>query len=259
MGQPMGKRCRVLKPLRILWRTLLFISHLLIAILAIPFGPKIRFNGNTQAPPELIRWWMSRLCAIFHLQIHVTGTTPKQTTLVVPNDIPWLDIAVLGSLLHTSFLSKDEIRKWPVIGRLSRFTGTIFIRRGHGQAQQVSDAIVGHLQGDQVLTLFPEGKTSDGSEVGMFFPRLFASAIDAKIPVLPVAIHYDANGQRDLLAPYIDDQHIITNVFKLLGRKSSSVHVHFGELISTEGMERRKLAEASRQQIADVLDLRNTE
>lgn len=243
-----------MKFLRILRRSLLLLIHLLSGIVLnlttkrFPVG-----NGESLPDPETVSRWSRQLCRILDLELEVTGTCPHARALLVANHVSWLDIPVLGSLTHTGFLSKDSIRRWPVIGWFAASSGAVFIKRGKGEAQQVAEAIAQRLDGDRQLTIFPEGTTSDGTRVRNFFPRLFAAAIATNTPVIPVALRYRMDGKTDTLAPYTNNQHFLANLWKLLGRESGSVQVIFTEPVFPEGKDRRALAEQTRQAIVDSL------
>lgn len=196
---------------------------------------------------------MAKLCCILNLEVIAEGDIPQQPTLIVSNHISWLDIAVLGSLTHTSFLAKEEISRWPIIGWFARSAGTLFLPRGKGQTHLVSQAISKRLQGDHALTLFPEATTTDGRQVKPFFPRLFGAAIESGIPVLPVALRYEVDGKIDETAPFIDDQHILANAVRILSRRGSRVRVHFGSILDSQDVERKALADAAYRQVTAML------
>jgi len=113
----------------------------------------------------------------------------------VSNHISWLDISVIGSRFPVLFLANSEIASWPILGWLIRRTGTLFIERGKGAGEalkKLSDS----LRGNRSVLIFPEGKTTDGSSVIRFQPRLFQSAIDCAAVVQPIGIRYvDKDGE----------------------------------------------------------------
>ena len=174
--------------------------------------------------------------------------------LLVSNHVSWLDIVVLGGLTHTDFLSKHEVRKWPLIGWLAARAGTLFIRRGNGETATISAQIAQRLREDGLLTLFPEGTTTDGREVRPFFSRLFAAAIDTGTDVMPVALRYHIDGAFDPVAPYTDKQSLGANLRGLIGRERTQVHVVFGEPISLRDHSRKEVAELARSAIVDALN-----
>ena len=50
--------------------------------------------------------------------------------LLVANHVSWLDIPVLGSRARIDFLSKADIKAWPLIGWMAETLGTLFVARG---------------------------------------------------------------------------------------------------------------------------------
>ena len=243
-----------MRPLRILWRGTLALLHLLAGVLIAPFVTRRDAAGFWTVERRVARWWHGRLLRILHIRVQTFGRPPDPPALVVANHVSWLDIVVLGHLLPTVFLSKAEVRRWPLIGWLAKRAGTLFIRRGSGQAAVIRERIARYLRHGGMLALFPEGTTSDGRQVRPFFSRLFAAAIDAETAVAPVALRYCVEGRLDPVAPYTDDQTLLANLARLLGRPGSEVEVHFAEPIPAAGCERKALAQAARARIVEALE-----
>lgn len=234
-------------------RVTLLALHTLLGVLLTPLILARHPHGVVGTSPTLIRWWHNRLADILAIGISVQGHRPLPPALMVSNHVSWLDITVLGSLTHTHFLSKHEVRDWPVIGWLAARAGTLFIRRGSGEAGNISTQIAERLRSDGLLTLFPEGTTTDGREVRPFFSRLFAAAIDTGTDVIPVTLRYHVDGAHDPVAPYTDDQTLLHNLRGLLAREKTQVLVTFGDPISLHDHSRREVAEQSRNAIVKTL------
>jgi len=239
--------------LRMLRRALLLGVHILLGLLLTPLVLRRQPSGNRRTHPCVTSWWHSRLSDILGVRITVAGHRPTPPALLVSNHVSWLDIVVLGGQTHTDFLSKDEVRRWPVVGWLAARSGTLFIRRGQGETGTVSQQIAERLREDGLLTLFPEGTTTDGRDVRPFFSRLFAAAIATGTDVVPVALRYHINGEFDPIAPYTDQQSLGANLHGLLSRAQTQVHVVFGEPIKLKGHTRREVAELAREQILAAL------
>lgn len=239
--------------LRAARRIALLTLHILLGVLLVPFVLTRRTGGVLRTDPNITSWWHNRLADILGVRVTVSGHRPRTPALLASNHISWLDIIVLGGLTHTDFLSKYEVRRWPVIGWLAARAGTLFIRRGNGEAGTISEQIAGRLRADGLLTLFPEGTTTDGREVRPFFSRLFAAAVDTGTDVVPVALRYHIDGELDPIAPYTGDQSLWDNLHGLLVREHTTVHVTFGEPISLQGHSRREVAELARAAIVDAL------
>lgn len=241
--------------LRIAWRGSRLAFHLVLGIILTPIITRRDPNtGDKRTNPYVTCWWHGRLASILGVEITTSGYRPQPPALMVANHVSWLDIIVLGHLTPTCFLSKHEVREWPLIGWLATRSGTLFIRRGGGQAAAISVAIGDRLAQNGLLTLFPEGTTTDGRDVRPFFSRLFGASIETATPIVPTAIRYHIDGEHDPVAPYIDDQSLAENLLGLMKRRRNQVHVHFGEPVQHKGADRKTLAAATRKVIVDSLD-----
>lgn len=92
------------------------------------------------------RFFMARLSNALPFRVTVHGELPKQPMLWVSNHVSWTDIPLLGMLTPLSFLSKAEVRTWPVAGWLAAKAGSLFIRRGSGDSQLIRKQMTRHLQ-----------------------------------------------------------------------------------------------------------------
>ena len=238
---------------RVLWRGLQLVLHVLLGVLLTPVIVSRQATGEMRTHPNVTSWWHNRLADILGVQITVAGYRPQAPALLVSNHVSWLDIVVLGGLTHTDFLSKYEIREWPLIGWLAARSGTLFIRRGHGEAAAISEQIAQRLREKRFLTLFPEGTTTDGRELRPFFSRLFGAALDTGTNVVPVALRYHIAGDHDPTAPYTDQQSLGENLRGLILRRRTTVHVVFGEPIVLQGHSRKQVAELARGDIMRAL------
>ncbi len=138
-----------------------------------------------------IRRFMARISQRLVARIEMGGAPDGGPgTLYVANHVSWLDIPVLGGALDASFISKADVQGWPLIGRLSRRTGTIFIAREARQQAGHQVRLIGdRLAAGESLILFPEGTTSDGLSVLDFRSSLFEAARQAR-RIQPIAICY---------------------------------------------------------------------
>ena len=115
--------------------------------------------------------------------------------LIVANHISWLDIFVLSSLQPARFIAKADLRRLPIAGRLIANVGTLFIERERRRdTHTVNRHTVEALTRGDVVAVFPEGTTSDGTGLLKFHSSLLQSAVDAKGHVQPIAIRYRTPG-----------------------------------------------------------------
>jgi 1-acyl-sn-glycerol-3-phosphate acyltransferase len=163
------------------------------------------------------RWWHRRLARILGIRVTVVGAPPQRPVVFAATHLSWADIPVLGSAADCAFLSKDEVRDWPVVGWLSARAGTLFIRRGDRRsATETIDTLTAALAAGRQVMLFPEGTTTRG-EVRRFKGRLLQAAVTAGVPVQPVALSYPApEGGTHPLVPFVDDMGFMAHLLELM-------------------------------------------
>ena len=204
------------------------------------------------------RLFMEKMCKIIGLELVVEGElSDHQTGLLVANHVSWMDIPVVGSVIPSLFLSKAEVRKWPLIGWIASKNGTLFIARGkQGAASQAKTDLTYALNNNVNVLLFPEGTTNDGTYLRNFHPRLYAAAIESERPVIPVTIRYEAvNGSLHEDVPFINEVTFISNLWQVLGNDKVIVKVHVLDPIPSTNTARKALAADSREAVHKALQL----
>lgn len=167
-----------------------------------------------------------RLISSMGMTVRVYGETPDTTGLWVSNHISWLDVPVIGSLARVYFLSKAEVADWPVIGKLARAAGTLFIRRGSGDVAQVTGQITETLRQNLSVLFFPEATTTQGRKVRRIHGRLFQAAIDAGKPIQPVVICYtDPSGHLHASVPFISTVTFRDHLLEIAAQSPITAHV----------------------------------
>ena len=204
---------------------------------------------------RLTRWFLARLGGALPFRVRVEGELPTQPMLWVSNHVSWTDIPLLGALQPMSFLSKAEVRDWPVAGWLAHKGGTQFIRRGAGDSSQVGQQLTRHLQQGHHLLIFPEGTTTDGLALRTFHGRLLSSAIDSGVALQPVAIRYLRDGQPCPVAPFVGDDDMLSHLLRLLSQPACEVEIHLLAPIPSASRSRNELARHSQAMIASALQL----
>jgi 1-acyl-sn-glycerol-3-phosphate acyltransferase len=228
-------------------KILQLVIYLLYGITAIFFHTKIK-GRKAQDPivQSFVKNWFSRSCQIVGLSVRPHGEPSTEPVLFIANHVSWLDIPLVGSLVNPRFLSKAEVRNWPVIGWLGEKVNTLFIVRGGRSASEAaSAAIVEGLEAKDQILIFPEGTTTDGKVVGRLFPRLFGAPIKANAPIQPIVIHYtesNSDAAQSERVPYIGDQTLIGNLWAMLGSENLIADVYFLPPVDTKDMPRKELA-----------------
>ena len=219
------------------------------------FGLLERLGLNTTMDRRQ-RWsqfFMTRLSNALPFRVRVVGELPATPMLWLSNHVSWTDIALLGQLTPLSFLSKSEVRGWPVAGWLAAKAGSLFIRRGAGDSQLIREQMTRHLQQPLPLLMFPEGTTTDGSSVRTFHGRLLSAAIDSRVSLQPVAIRYLRNGEVDAIAPFVGDDDLLSHLLRLFSHEQGDVEIHLLEPITSQAQERAVLAFRAQEAIRRVV------
>lgn len=227
------------------------------ALLAAVVGLLERLARHDLMPlrQRLTRWFLARLSGALPFRVRLEGRLPEAPMLWVSNHVSWTDIPLLGALQPMSFLSKAEVRTWPLAGWLAHKAGTLFIRRGSGDSGLVGRQLTGHLRSGRHLLIFPEGTTTDGMSLRTFHGRLLASAIDSGVAVQPVAIRYLQGGKPCTVAPFIGDDDLLSHLLRLLGSRIGEVEIRLLAPIASQSRNRNELARHSQAAIAAALQL----
>jgi lyso-ornithine lipid O-acyltransferase len=199
-------------------------------------------RGRTVRPERLMQWWCRRLLGILGVEVIVHGVPVAHPCMTVANHISWLDIPVIGAHEATRFVSKSEVRDWPMAGALATAAGTFLIRRGKGGAAPLLKELVPHLNSGGSVTWFPEGTTTDGTRVRAFHPRLFAAALESRCAVQPVALAYAPSRSGAQVAPFVDDDTLVNHMLDVLHEPSLTVTLTYLPAICPTACNRDALA-----------------
>ena len=113
--------------------------------------------GQRQA---LVQAWSRRLLELMGVRLLVHGDLPADGPLVVlANHISWLDIIVIDAALPCRFVSKADVRHWPLIRQLVEGSGTLFIERDRRRdAMRVVHLMAERLQAATGSASFPRAR-----------------------------------------------------------------------------------------------------
>jgi 1-acyl-sn-glycerol-3-phosphate acyltransferase len=211
---------------------------------------------SAQQRREATRVWSVKLLRLagMRLVVHNDQARLDHGALVVGNHISWIDIYAINAWRPTPFVSKAEVRKWPVIGWLAHRLDTVFIHREKRRdAQRAMHEMAERLGHGGVVCVFPEGTTSDGVELLPFHANLFQAAVSAGAPVQPICLLYeDAEGRQSTAPAYVGDVSLGQSVDAVLRNGPITVHLYVGEAIEA-GDDRRVLAAKAREAVEGAL------
>jgi 1-acyl-sn-glycerol-3-phosphate acyltransferase len=242
-----------MKSLRAAWRLWRALLHALVGLATIVFAfPRM---NEPQREAEVQAWSLKMLALLgVHLELH-GSPAPAGPVLLVANHISWLDILVMHAARYCRFVSKADVKRWPLIGTLATGGGTIYIERGSRRdALRVVHRMVESLQRGEVVAVFPEGTTGDGAALLPFHGNLIQAAISAAAPVQPVALSFldAASGALSRGPSYVDDDTLLGSLWRTVAGPAITAVVRFGEPQEAQGRGRREWARDLRLAV-DVL------
>jgi 1-acyl-sn-glycerol-3-phosphate acyltransferase len=247
------------RSLRYLWRVPLLLLHVLLGIVlclgVLSWNQRaIMHDGREPFAHRTIRWWSTALLRIFGLRARRFGQPLADPVLFVANHTSWLDIVLLHSQRAACFVAKAEIAGWPLVGWMAASGGTIFHRRGNNHSlASVMAMMVERLRGGRSVAVFPEGGTGHNGVLKIFHARIFQAALDAEVPVQPVALRFARDGRRLVDAGFREGENFLQNFLRLLGGAPMEVEVHFLEAVPAMPDARRRMADLSRERIDAAL------
>ena len=113
----------------------------------------------------------------------------RRPAVFVFNHQSAIDTLLLCRLLRRDFVGvgKKEIEGYPLLGRLFRYVGTVFVDRGSTSSaiHALEDAVDALREGFSVA-IAPEGTRSSTSRLGRFKKGAFHLAMRARVPVVPI-------------------------------------------------------------------------
>ena len=201
-----------------------------------------------------IRQWARTMLKRFRVELRIAGA-PAQVgpMLVVANHISWVDILALLAVCPCRFVAKADVEHWPLLGTVVTGGGTLYVKReSRRDAMRVVHRMAEALKEGDILAVFPEGTTGDGSSVLPFHSGLLQAAISADVPVQPVAVQIvdGKSGRPSRAASYMGDESLAGSVWRALCARDLCAVVTFGPPQRPAGRDRRAWARDLRQEIA---------
>jgi 1-acyl-sn-glycerol-3-phosphate acyltransferase len=201
-----------------------------------------------------VRWAHAssqRILARLGIRYHVAGTPPTHG-LVVCNHLSYLDVLILSAVMPCFFVAKMEISGWPLFGKAARNVGTIFLDRSSQEsATSVAEQMTERFKLPIPVLLFPEGTSTDGSQVLRFHSRLIDPATSTGTPITTAAVRYlieDGTPERELC--WYGGASFAPHLLKVLGVAGFSAKVRFGE--SRVYTDRRVAADTTHAEVTTM-------
>jgi len=157
----------------------------------LPFGRRGRLLA-LRGSLRIQQGWGRAVLAILRVTVTAPTVAPPAGCVIVSNHLGYLDIPLIASLLPCRFVSKEEVRHWPLMGVLARLAHVLFLDRGSKVAVAAVGADIAETLAQGVtVTFFPEGTSTCGAQVQRFHAGLLEPAAAAGIPCVALALRYE--------------------------------------------------------------------
>lgn len=192
---------------------------------------------------------------IFGYSAHVTGDIPKQGILI-SNHLSYLDILAISAVTPAVFVSKAEVRSWPLFGWFAAISGTVFVNREkRTHVGQVNQEIETALAAGALVVIFPEGTSTNGNDILPFRTSLLEPAARGGHEIAVGWLHYELKGgDAANEVCYWGDHSFFPHLLNLLGKRSIRATLRFKKFQRITD-DRKELAGQLRNA---VVELKNT-
>ena len=140
-----------------------------------------------------LRWWAKSLIWAAGVEVVVHGEENLRGAqhIFVANHVSWCDIPALATVVtRFKFVVKAEIQRVPLFGAAVRAIGSVYIDRKNRSASFESLRVAAEkIREGASVVIFPEGTRGTEYALRPFKRGAFVLAINARAPIVPVAIH----------------------------------------------------------------------
>jgi 1-acyl-sn-glycerol-3-phosphate acyltransferase len=223
----------------------LFVIFTLICALTLFIFLIILYPWHKTIGPMVLQYYSAISLRIFRVTIeqadaiNISGMKDKGIILI-PNHVCVLDIFLMAALYRTIYVSKMEVRHYPIIGQIAWLIGIIFVQRDSAGARyRVLREIVKKAKG-RIITIFAQGTTGSIADHLPFECGVFKTVeMDHDIILLPVTIHY----KEDAEIAWTGGQILINNLISICNQKRIHVKVIIHEQISIDDYNNKTIDE----------------
>lgn len=201
-----------------------------------------------RARAALLQRTAKELCLLHAVRARVIGALPAPPFVLVANHVSYIDPLLLAALTPCTAIAKQEIGGWPLIGERARELGVMLVDRARPQsgARVLRGALRALRHGVPVLN-FPEGSTTRGEQVLPFRKGIFGVARLAGVPIVPVAVTYEAPEMC-----WAGDDSFLPHYLRFSSRRDTGASLVIGAPLRAEGSA-DELAARARGVIVDLL------
>ncbi len=155
-------------------------------------------NTHYTTIARVMQVWGKLCCWMLNIRIQQVGPAEPldHGGMIISNHVGSVDIFVMAACFRMSFVSKSDVRTWPLAGYMTRIANTIYIDRTRRRGlTTMVQAITARLRAGHFVVVFPEGGATSGHRVEHFNSSAFEAVVQAESSVIPVTIRYCDAGE----------------------------------------------------------------
>ena len=213
-------------------------------------------------------WWL-KVSTGMRIRVH-GKLSDARPLLVVSNHISMFEIAMLSYAFGGSFIAKQEVAHWPVIGPIAKKFGVVFVDRNPATAAQALTKVNKQLSKvTYPLFIFAEGTTTNGAYVKPFKSAMFSIVEHSNITVQPVVVNYRAhngdvisdtdianhyayfsNAKMDMGPLAVRERSAFGQLFHLMALGGFMIEITVLPVPDISGMDRKQIAETLHEMVS---------
>lgn len=213
--------------LPVIWLSLICLS---IVLYVLSYLPRI-FSGNYYHC--LSRFWCRMFVRALDIDlrlIHKNTQLLPENYILVANHPSALEDFAIPALFDVYPLAKAGVRDWFVLGRISDYAGTIYVKRENAESRHSAlQALVEAVRSSKNIAIFPEGGCKGRRIYKAFHHGAFDISLQTGVPVLPVFLQYI-----DQDAFEWKGESLITKLWQIFRSNNSRVNYYVHDAISPD-------------------------
>lgn len=183
----------LLRPVRGAWRWLGIAAA--VTVCGTLSLPTLALTGSGRLGHRIFaRPWGRFILGWCGVRLRVEGLENLEAAracVIVANHVSHYGFYALAAALPLQWRAviRAEMRRIPIFGYVGERAGHVFIRLGERRRAEADlRAGIARLRAGYWLLVFPEGRPGSGPAIGRFKPGAFRLAIEAGVPVQPIAL-----------------------------------------------------------------------
>ncbi|MCX8026336.1 MAG: 1-acyl-sn-glycerol-3-phosphate acyltransferase [Thermodesulfovibrionales bacterium] len=241
----------------------IIISNLLFCVFVVPILLLLRITRipHNSVLLKSVNVWAKTNCRLLGIVVEKKGSKPQHGGAFIPcNHLSYTDIPVIASVMPCVFVSKEEVKRWPIFGILSMTAGTIFVNRSSKKSTYSAIKYAERVlsQGTNIV-VFPEATTSDGKVIKRFNSAFFFLPERLDVRVQPVVISYLDDDSKPIShkVAWYGDMNIFIHLWNITGMTRIKAVVHFCDVINNNQenkLNRKDLALLCEKSVREVFE-----